>query len=120
MLLMCHEIAMPLDMSCGYVRNARAGLRIDLLGPSPGSISPEAHRGFDSKEELFLALLDRHLAAEMYNMASQVMSGGSLEQPVEANPRRSFADQLEENRTWNVLTLEFILYALRHPWAQQQ
>ncbi len=33
---------------------------------------------------------------------------------------RSFPAHLQERRTWNVLTLEFFLYALRHPTAQQQ
>jgi hypothetical protein len=53
-------------------------------------------------------------------MASQVTPRGSLGQPEETSPSRSFAAQLEENRTWNVLTLEFNLYALRYLWTQKQ
>ena len=93
---------------------------VEEVAEEAGFSKGAVYSNFASKEELFLALLDRHLAAELHNMASQVTPGGSHGPAEEASPRGSFAAQLEEKRTLNVLTLEFILYALRHPWAQQQ
>src|SRR5215467_5747366 len=57
-LLMRQEITMLMDVSRGNVRDARACLRIDLFGPSPGPIGPEAHRGFHRARDI-LALQPR-------------------------------------------------------------
>ena len=60
------------------------------------------------------------LVAYRFAVAAQVAAGRDHGQAEGDGSRRSFADQLEENRTWNVLTLEFMLYTLRHPSAQQE
>ena len=93
---------------------------VEEVAEEAGFSKGAVYSNFASKEELFLALLDRHLAAELQKVAAQVTLKESQGEAEEAIPGRSFADQLEENRTWNVLFHEFVLYALRHPWAQQQ
>jgi AcrR family transcriptional regulator len=93
---------------------------VEEVAEEAGFSKGAVYSNFASKEELFLTLLDRHLAAELHSVAAQVTPGGGHGQAEVVGPRRSFADQLEESRTWNVLTLEFFLYALRHPSAQQQ
>lgn len=93
---------------------------VEEVAEEAGFSKGAVYSNFASKEELFLALLDRHLAAELHSVAAQVAQGRDQGQAEGDGPRRSFADQLEENRTWNVLTLEFILYSLRHPSVQQE
>jgi AcrR family transcriptional regulator len=93
---------------------------VEEVAEEAGFSKGAVYSNFASKEELFLTLLDRHLAAELHSVAAQVTPGGGYGEAKVAGPRQSFANQLEEKRTWNVLTLEFFLYALRHPSAQQQ
>ena len=93
---------------------------VEEVAEEAGFSKGAVYSNFASKEELFLTLLDRHLATELHNVADQLTPRGSHSEVEVPAPRRSFADQLEEKRTWNVLTLEFFLYALRHPSAQQQ
>ncbi|HEX6556199.1 MAG TPA: TetR/AcrR family transcriptional regulator [Ktedonobacteraceae bacterium] len=93
---------------------------VEEVAEKAGFSKGAVYSNFASKEELFLTLLDRHLAAELQKIAAQVTPNESQGEAERASPGRSFADQLEENRTWNVFSLEFFLYALHHPWAQQR
>ena len=93
---------------------------VEEVAEEAGFSKGAVYSNFASKEELFLALLDRHLAAELQKVAAQVTPKESQEEAEGAIPGRSFANLLEENRTWNVLSIEYFLYALRHPWAQEQ
>ena len=92
---------------------------VDQVAEEAGFSKGAVYSNFASKEELFMVLLDRHLETELQNVAAQFepretdgKNAGNVQQ-------RSFAQLLEERRTWNILTLEFLLYAMRHPSAQQ-
>ena len=64
-----------------------------------------------------MTLLDRHLEAELQSITAQFTLN---EKTSEAPQRQSFPTHLEEKRTWNLLSVEFFLYAMRHPAIQQQ
>jgi len=91
---------------------------VEEVAEEAGYSKGAVYSNFASKEELFLTLLDRHLEAEMQSVTAQFAQKSNHESG-EAQDR-SFPAHLQERRTWNVLTLEFFLYALRHPTAQQQ
>jgi AcrR family transcriptional regulator len=93
---------------------------VEEVAEEAGYSKGAVYSNFASKEELFLALLDRHLEAELQTMTSQFTQKGGYESAEAALQNRSFPAHLEEKRTWNVLTLEFFLYALRHPTVQHQ
>jgi len=97
---------------------------VDEVAEEAGFSKGAVYANFASKEELFLALLDRHLAAEFGQITAQFTQTNSQGEGENALQPQSFAahfaTHLEENRTWNVLANEFMLYALRHPTAQQQ
>ena len=93
---------------------------VEEVAEEAGFSKGAVYSNFASKEELFLTLLDRHLAAELQKVAAQLTPKESQGEAGRVDPGRSFAAQLEENRTWNLLSTEFFLYALRHPSAQQQ
>jgi AcrR family transcriptional regulator len=93
---------------------------VDEVAEEAGFSKGAVYSNFASKEELFMALLDRHLEAELQSVASQFIQRGSPGKAEAAVQRQSFAAYLEEKRTWNVLTFEFLVYAMRHPAVQQQ
>lgn len=99
-----------------FSRRGYHAASVEEIAEEAGFSKGAVYSNFASKEDLFLALLDRHLAAELHDVASQFSQRGSQEE----KPRKSFAAELEKKRTWNVLTLEFSLYAMRHPTVQQQ
>ncbi|GCE22635.1 TetR/AcrR family transcriptional regulator [Dictyobacter kobayashii] len=95
---------------------------VDQIAEEAGFSKGAVYSNFASKEELFMVLLDRHLEAELQgmSMAAQIQSAGrSASEPAAAQQQTSFATLIEEKRTWNILTFEFLLYAMRHPSAQQ-
>jgi AcrR family transcriptional regulator len=85
----------------------------DEAGLSNGAI----YYNFQSKEELFLALLDARLDERLQHARRTVAAGGEPatgERTVEEEARditRSF----KESREWRLLLLEFVAYAARNP-----
>ena len=76
------------------------------------------YSNFSSKEELFLALLDRHLARQL----EQVETLYAIESSEEllAALRASTERELAEARDFGVLVVEFWLYAMRQPAARAE
>lgn len=93
---------------------------VEEIAEEAGFSKGAVYSNFASKEELFLVLLDRHLEAELQSVASQFAQKSYSNKAEGESPGLSFAAQLEERRSWTVLIIEFILYALRHPSVQQQ
>ncbi len=90
---------------------------IDEIAEEAGFSKGAVYSNFTSKQELFITLLDRHLEAELQSIAAQFTPN---EKTSGTSQRQSFPTHLEEKRTWNLLSVEFLLYAMRHPAIQQQ
>ncbi len=85
---------------------------VDEVAETAGFSKGAVYSNFASKEDLFLALLDRRLAHEV--VAWDTISrhiGAPPEEPARNQP--SFATAIGEDRTWNLLVIEFFLYAMR-------
>ena len=95
---------------------------VEEVAETAGFSKGAVYSNFDSKEELFFALLDRHLEQELHAVASLFTSGPEdvrTPQLPGAAPA-PFARHLEETRTWNLLTMEFWLYAMRDERARER
>lgn len=103
-----------------FSRQGFAAASVEEIAEEAGYSKGAVYSNFASKEELFLTLLDRHLEAELRSVAAQIPTKGDHQIKGPPVQRQSFPVYLEERRTWNILTLEFVLYALRHPAIQQQ
>lgn len=82
----------------------------DEAGLSNGAI----YYNFDSKEELFLALLDERLDERLEHLRATLSGPADVPDALPAEARdvtRSF----KESREWRLLLLEFIAYAARNP-----
>jgi AcrR family transcriptional regulator len=86
------------------------GASVDDVAGAAGFTKGAVYAHFANKEDLFLALLDRRLEEDR---AGWDTVGGRVEPGGAAGTRRSFARELEEQRTWNLLLLEFFQHAMR-------
>ena len=93
---------------------------IDEIAAEAGFSKGAVYSNFNSKEELFMTLLDLHLESELQHIKSQFQSEGKEGNTSLAGTPQGFASKLEENRAWNMLSIEFALHAMRHPLTQQQ
>jgi len=90
------------------------GASIDAVAEAAGDTKGAVYAHFRSKDDLFLALLDQNLSGEPpLPWVSRLEQGESVE---------SMADMIEEQlsqvfaeyRNWSILTLEFLLHAVRN------
>ena len=73
---------------------------------------------FESKDDLFLALYEHHSRREMARLLEMLRSCLTKD---EVWPRfKEFVLGLIEDKTWSLLTLEFKLYAVRHPESRDR
>ena len=95
---------------------------VEEVAETAGFSKGAVYSNFSSKEELFLALLDRHLEQELHAVTS-LFASGPEDEDSHQRPRPApapFARHLEETRTWNLLTMEFWLYAMRDERARER
>lgn len=86
---------------------------VEAIAEAAGFSKGAVYTRFASKEALFLALLDQRLHEEEGVIAS--LSGGAsmAQQP-------PFRDTLARDRQWNLLLIEFFLYAMRNEHVRVQ
>jgi AcrR family transcriptional regulator len=99
-----------------FSRQGYHAASVDEIAEAAGFSKGAVYSNFASKEDLFLALLDQRFEQEI---------AAGVEFFEQRAPRerltglgQSFPQRLEQDRAWNMLTLEFLLYALRHEAVQ--
>jgi AcrR family transcriptional regulator len=87
---------------------------LDEVAERAGLTKGAVYSNFANKEELFLAVLDDRVQDEMLGIADRVAAAD----PAEAQTNEAaqlFLQILQERRTWFLLSVEFTIYAARHP-----
>lgn len=87
------------------------GASVEKVAEEAGYSKGAVYSNFGGKEDLFFALLDRRMDNDP-EFWENVESAQDL--------NRDFARELEEERTWNLLTMEFLLYAIREDGAREK
>ena len=85
-----------------------------MAGRSKGSV----YTHFKNKEDLFLALFEHRNRSYVERLADSVRKCTTRKQGLEAF--REFYVGLVRDKAFSILTLEFKLYALRHPESKEQ
>jgi AcrR family transcriptional regulator len=75
---------------------------------------------FEGKAELFLALLDRHWADMTQELQALPALLGMPAPPQDQPDQGRFLADLKVNRNWNMIFLEYFLYALRTKGAEKE
>jgi AcrR family transcriptional regulator len=87
------------------------GATIEEIADEAGLSNGAIYYNFDSKDALFLALLDERLDERLEHLR-RTFAGGDAGLGAEA---RDVTRSFKESREWRLLLLEFVVYAARNP-----
>lgn len=95
-----------------FSRRGYHAASVDEIAGAAGFSKGAVYSNFASKEELFLALLDQRFEHEIESWGEPCTAdtGGIKDEPA---TKLSFIEVIERDRAWNLLLVEFLLYAIR-------
>ncbi|MDT5088422.1 MAG: hypothetical protein QOG47_1129 [Mycobacterium sp.] len=96
-----------------------AGATIDAIGQAAGFTKGAVYSNFGSKDELFLALLDREFELRGEQIATALESGGDTTVAAQALSR-SVLDSVHDHADYYVLFVEYWLRAVRDPELRER
>jgi AcrR family transcriptional regulator len=101
-----------------FARRGFSAATIDEVAEAAGYTKGAVYSNFASKDDLVLALLDQHLAAQLQHIEAldAIESSEELRATLRARTEQEFAAA----RDVGVLLVEFSLYAMRNPAAQAE
>ena len=98
-----------------FVRDGFEAARLEDIAAGAGYTRGAFYANFESKEDIFFALLEHWISGRIEQINSLLRQHGTAQTRVRAL-RRHYA-QLATNRSLALLSLEFKLFAIRHPQA---
>lgn len=101
-----------------FVRDGYESAQLDEIATRAGRSKGAVYTHFKSKEDLFLALFEHRTRSYINRLVNTLQNCTSRKQSLEAF--REFYVGLVQDRIWPILTLEFKLYALRHPESKER
>jgi len=99
-----------------FARDGYAGASVDAIAAQAGYTVGALYSNFATKQDLFLAVFERHCDGELAALRALAAAAATREELLTAVTRR-FTDTGEEHREWWQLSAELWLYAQRHPEA---
>lgn len=96
-----------------FVRDGYEAAQLDEIAALADRSKGAVYTHFKSKEDLFLALFENRTRAAVGRLIGRLDACQTREESMAAF--REFYLDLIADRTWPILTLEFKLFALRHP-----
>jgi len=96
-----------------FSRDGFEACRIEDIAADAGYTRGAFYANFETKEELFFALLQEETDRHASSIRAIVEGNDSVERRVSA--LRDYYVRCIANREWGMLTLEFKLFAARHP-----
>ncbi|MGO8964159.1 TetR/AcrR family transcriptional regulator [Mycobacterium sp.] len=96
-----------------------AGATIDAIGQAAGFTKGAVYSNFESKDELFLALLDREFERRGEQIATALESGGDTAAAA-GELSRSVLDAVHGHADYYVLFVEYWLRAVRDPQLRKR
>jgi AcrR family transcriptional regulator len=95
------------------------GATIDAIGQAAGFTKGAVYSNFGSKDELFLALLDREFELRGEQIATALKSGGDTAAAAHALSR-SVLDSVHDHADYYILFVEYWLRAVRDPQLRER
>jgi AcrR family transcriptional regulator len=104
-----------------FARQGFHGASIDDVARAAGFTKGAVYSNFKNKEDLFLALMDRRSQEQLSVVGNAMTEASSLTDDERASRFRDLtAGLLWGDRDWQLLVLEFSLYAARNAHAAQR
>ena len=101
-----------------FVRDGFESAQLDEIAAIAHRSKGAVYTHFKSKEDLFLALFENRTRTYINRLVTSLQSCTDRKQSLGAF--REFYVGLVQDRSWPILTLEFKLYALRHPESKER
>ncbi len=101
-----------------FVREGYAGAELGEIASIAGRTKGAIYAQFESKEDIFMALVEDHALRYRAEMEKTLADSTSVEQNRAAF--RKLCMRLSGDRAWNLLMLEFKLFAIRNPEAKRR
>jgi AcrR family transcriptional regulator len=101
-----------------FVRDGYESAQLDEIAARAGRSKGAVYTHFKSKEDLFLALFEHRTRSAIARLMEAL--DGCTSRTESMNAFREFYLGLISDRTWPILTLEFKLFALRHPESKER
>lgn len=101
-----------------FVRDGYEAAQLDEIAACAERSKGAVYTHFKSKEDLFLALFEDRTRFHVNRLMSSLSTCGDRKQSLEVF--REFFVGLAQDKTWPILTLEFKLFALRHPESRER
>jgi AcrR family transcriptional regulator len=101
-----------------FVRDGFEGAQLDEIAATAGRSKGSVYTHFKNKEDLFLALFEDRTKLYVARLVGSVRKCANRKQSLEAF--RAFYIGLLQDKAFSILTLEFKLYALRHPESKER
>ncbi len=101
-----------------FVRDGFEGAQLDEIAEMAGRSKGSVYTHFKNKEDLFLALFEHRTTSYIERLSKSVRKCTDRKQGLEAF--REFYVGLVRDKAYSILSLEFKLYALRHPESKER
>jgi AcrR family transcriptional regulator len=101
-----------------FVRDGYEGAELGEIASLAGRTKGAIYAQFKSKEDIFMALVEDHAIRKRSEMLQALEGSTSIGQNRETF--RNFIIGMSKDRPWNLLMLEFKLFAIRHPEAKKR
>jgi len=101
-----------------FVRDGFEGAQLDEIAAAAGRSKGSVYTHFKNKEDLFLALFEHRTRASIERLTNCVRKSTDRKQGLLAF--RDFYIGFVRDKAFSILTLEFKLYALRHPESKDR
>jgi AcrR family transcriptional regulator len=102
-----------------FLERGYHGASIEAVAAAAGFSTGAVYSAFRGKADLFLAVLDAHLADRVRQMERAAASATSVAEHAELLARQ-FASASGQNRGWSPLVIEFWAYCARDPELRAQ
>lgn len=96
-----------------FARYGFHGTSLDMVAEAAGYTKGAVYANFSGKDDLYLALLDNHLAKGHRDLEELITSGVSFAS-VSDSITENYFTELEDTRDWAALTVEFFIHAMRN------
>lgn len=96
-----------------FARDGFDAAKLEEIAADAGYTRGAFYSNFESKEDLFFAMLEQEITSRIENLRKHVAKHQTPSQKL--NALREFWLNMCLDRRWSLLAMEFKLFALRHP-----
>lgn len=99
-----------------FARDGFEAAKLEEIAAEAGHTRGAFYANFKSKEDLFLALLEGEISSRIETVDRLMQSARHSQEKLKV--LREFFLTIAQDRRWSLLSLEFKLFAVRHPSAK--